>query len=386
MGSLNNLMKLTLDVNLLSGGLPPELGSLDNLVDLYRSGSRLSGETPLELGKLSNLYNHLRLANKESDGCIAEWLRGVWGEDIAERGLPFCGDAGDQKGDQRPQDWDREVLAAFYNVTNGANWRRNDNWLSGHRLDDWHWVNTDSIGRVSGLFPVNVGVSGEIPPALGKLTNLEHLNLDRNQLSGPIPPELGNLTNLRYLNLDGNQLSGPIPPELGNLTNLEHLSLGAVYAFAEVPRDRRGHGANELSGPIPPELGNLTNLEWLDLGSNQLSGQIPSELGNLTNLKTLYLGSNQLSGPIPPELGKLTNLTNPLGLGDNQFSGCVPPRVTVLMNIPEYRGLGLPLCGASYDQEASDSDRAALVALYNATGGANWMNNEKWLSEHSIGN
>jgi hypothetical protein len=34
---------------------------------------------------------------------------------------------------------------------------------------------------------------------------------------------LGNLTNLILLNLGGNQLTGPIPPELGDLTNLFHL-------------------------------------------------------------------------------------------------------------------------------------------------------------------
>ena len=31
------------------------------------------------------------------------------------------------------------------------------------------------------------------------------------------------------------------------------------------------------------------------------------------------------------------------------------------------------------------SDRAALVALYNATGGANWGNNGKWLSNAPMG-
>ena len=31
------------------------------------------------------------------------------------------------------------------------------------------------------------------------------------------------------------------------------------------------------------------------------------------------------------------------------------------------------------------TDRAALVALYNATGGVNWRNNSNWLSEAPIG-
>ena len=43
--------------------------------------------------------------------------------------------------------------------------------------------------------------------------------------------------------------------------------------------------------------------------------------------------------------------------------------------------LGLADC-ASGD---AASDRAALVALYNATGGANWGNNGNWLSNAPMG-
>ena len=59
---------------------------------------------------------------------------------------------------------------------------------------------------------------GEIPPELGMLTNLLHLDLSVNRLSGKIPPELGLLIRLSELNLHVNDLSGEIPPDLGNLT------------------------------------------------------------------------------------------------------------------------------------------------------------------------
>ena len=87
-----------------------------------------------------------------------------------------------------------------------------------------------------------------------------------------------------------NELSGEIPPELGALTNLQWLNLGA----------------NELSGEIPPELGGLTNLRELSLVSNELSGEIPPELGDLTNLIGLRIGFNpNLTGPIPRQLLQL---------------------------------------------------------------------------------
>ena len=120
---------------------------------------------------------------------------------------------------------DREALVALYNSTDGPNWRRSRNWLSNAPLGEWYGVTTDNNGRVIELFLHENQLSGEIPPELGNLANLESLFLDLNQLSGEIPPELGNLANLSVLFLHENQLSGEIPPELGKLANLTHLAL-----------------------------------------------------------------------------------------------------------------------------------------------------------------
>jgi uncharacterized protein (TIGR02145 family) len=130
------------------------------------------------------------------------------------------------------------------------------------------------------------GLSGEIPPEIGNLTNLTNLNLHSNQLTGEILPEIGNLTNLTSLFLSTNQLTGEIPSEIGNLTNLHYLSLFH----------------NQLTGEIPIEIGNLMNLEYLYLYDNQLTGEIPSEIGNLMNLSYLSLSNNQLTGEIPIEI------------------------------------------------------------------------------------
>ena len=89
-------------------------------------------------------------------------------------------------------------------------------------------------------------------------------------------------------------LTGSIPPEIGCLTNLTHLELNG----------------NQLTGEIPSEIENLTNLEWLSLWNNQLSGEIPPEIGNLTNLTMLRLYTNQLTGGIPPEVCDLIENNN----------------------------------------------------------------------------
>ena len=149
---------------------------------------------------------------------------------------------------------------------------------------------------------------GTLPPELGDLSNLRHLQLNDNQLQGEIPAELGNLADLQYLSLTRNLLRGEIPWELGNLTYLEVLGLGG----------------NQLEGEIPAELGNLANLRELYLWENRLRGEIPAALGNLSSLEKLQLNDNLLEGAIPQELGNLANLTD-LDLSSNAaLSGCMP--------------------------------------------------------------
>ena len=237
---------------------------------------------------------------------------------------------------------DREALEALYDATQGSNWSSNYNWLSDAPLVQWLGVTTGPSGRV------------------------RELALSNNQLSGYIPAELGSLTNLKWLVLSDNQLFAEIPADLGNLVNLEGLYLWN----------------NELSGELPAELGNLANLEYLDLSDNQLSGELPAELGNLANLEYLDLSENQLSGGLPAELGNLANLRE-LYLDGNRLSGCVPD--SLRDQLYHWEPEGLPFCGAAAPSATIETDREALVALYNATNGANWSNNDNWLSDRPIG-
>ena len=218
-------------------------------------------------------------------------------------------------------------------------------------------------------------LTGKIPPQLGQLSHLWELELHVNQLTGSIPTELGNLASLTGLHLSDNQLTGSIPTELGNLASLTYLNLNR----------------NHLTGAIPTELGNLASLTGLHLSDNQLTGSIPTELGNLASLTELSLEGNQLSGTIPTELGNLASLTY-LNLSYNQLTGTLPQSFTSLM-LKHFYFDGNP--GLSVPEDADflawlngigdlDGDKQALIALYKATDGPNWTNNENWLSDEPL--
>ena len=275
---------------------------------------------------------------------------------------------------------DREILVEFYHATGGPNWEDNTNWLSAAPTGQWHGVSTDPSGRVVELLLPENRLSGEIPPELSNLANLQVVYIANNELSGEIPSELGRLRDLWLLSLSENTLSGCVPqglryvllndfPDLGlpfcgpptpaasdsmdrealvalynaadgaNWTNNDNwLSDAPIGEWYGVTVDSNGRviGLNlyntGLGGEIPQELGNLTALRALSLENNRLSGEIPQELGNLTALQALNLGDNRLSGEIPQELGNLTAL-QALNLGGNQLSGEIPPWFGSLQNL-----------------------------------------------------
>lgn len=120
-------------------------------------------------------------------------------------------------------------------------------------------------------------LTGSIPQELGQLSNLTSLNLENNELSGTIPPELGNLANLGTLFLYNNQLSGNIPIELGLLSNLTRLYVQN----------------NQLEGNIPSEIGNILGISQLLLSNNNLSGPVPTSISLLAELDRFHMGDNR---------------------------------------------------------------------------------------------
>ena len=391
LGHLAGLRSLVLDANMLTGAIPPELGKLTDLERLGLAANALTGSIPPELARLSSL-GELRLGGNLLTGSLPPELRSVAG------GEAHCPAAPADNPGLRA---DCEVLLATRDTLAGG--ARLD-W-SGHLpIESWQGVTIGgSLDRVTRLELAGSGLSGRIPPALGRLRELVSLELSHNRLTGAVPPELGKLTNLERLALSFNDLSGPIPPELGKLPYLGELRLqnnrldslppelravaGAESLCPAAPADNPGLRADcdvllatrdilagearlnwheqlplelwqgvtiggspervtrlglissGLNGRIPPALGRLSELVSLALNRNRLTGRVPPELGKLTRLERLVLSFNALSGPIPPELGKLSRLRE-LWLKHNRLSGPVPPELEGLENLTLLRILG----------------------------------------------
>ncbi|KAK2368174.1 putative leucine-rich repeat receptor serine/threonine-protein kinase [Trifolium repens] len=174
-------------------------------------------------------------------------------------------------------------------------------------------------------------LSGELPPELGNLHQLERLLLSSNYFTGNIPATYAKLTKLKQIRLCDNQFSGPIPDFIQSWTSLWRMVMQGSGLSGPIPsgisylKNLTDLRVTDLKGPDSsfPQLINLTVLDTLVLRSCNLIGTVPEYLGNITTLRSLDLSFNKLSGQIPNTLGLLENI-NLLYLTGNLFNGPLP--------------------------------------------------------------
>ncbi|CAL9777218.1 unnamed protein product [Musa acuminata subsp. burmannicoides] len=178
-----------------------------------------------------------------------------------------------------------DFLAAIP-LTRGLNWNPSTAVCGG-----WTGVTCSIDGsRVVAVGLPEIGIGGPIPPnTLSRLSALQILSLNSNNLTGAFPADFANLTALTGLHLQLNSFSGPLPSDFSPWKSLTSLDLSF----------------NDFNGEIPASISGLTQLTALNLSSNSFSGQIPDL--ELPNLRFLDLSDNNINGPIPKSLRSFPN-------------------------------------------------------------------------------
>lgn len=119
-----------------------------------------------------------------------------------------------------------------------------------------------------------------LPTNIGyELVNLQKFSIQLNKIRA-LPSSVCEMKSLRYLDAHFNELHG-IPIGIGRLTNLESLNLSSNFSDLK---------------ELPDTIGDLINLRELDLSNNQIHA-LPDTFGRLDNLTKLNLDQNPLVIP-----------------------------------------------------------------------------------------
>jgi EIX receptor 1/2 len=432
----NNLVVLHLRHNMLEGSIPEAFGNMVALVDVDLSWNNLEGSIPKAFGNMVALVN-VELSLNNLEGVMPQTLENlhnlqvldlsnnnISGEVIDLTNFSFLrelhlfnnrlnGNLSKVIGNLSTQLQVLDVssnsfesviteahLSTYSNLKmldlsfNSLSLKFSPNWVPPFHLDTIslssckmgtsfpQWLQTQK--NFLWLDISDGGISDTIPNWFWDLSsNIEFLNLSRNQITGTIPHQWFStrLIDIQMIDLSYNRLSGPLPqfPSRALMLSLSnnlfqgsitsicerngsananileywiHLDLSNNLLFGELPNclgnrsiDILNLANNNLSGRIPDfydgpstlhlsnnsftgelrkSLMNCSYLKLLDLGENRLSGRIPTWIGtSLPNLQVLRLTSNLFMGRMPLQLCHLTSLQI-LDLSHNSITGTIP--------------------------------------------------------------
>ena len=372
LSSLTNLTHLYLNHNLLSGPIPATVNSLISLVELDLSSNQLSGTIPTlsSLGSLKYLY----VNNNALSGTIPtlsslgslEQLR-LYSNEL-EGGIP----------------------TSLGNLTTLTAVSLDSNQLTGTIPDLSRLVN------LTRLTLLNNQLSGPIPAWLGQLSNLEHLYLSYNELSGDFPAALGSLTNLMVARFASNTDAGGNPSRTGCVPlGLRQLLTAEDFGTDDfdpdlvvrnfpaqdfIAEDANSDGDTADEGDTPG-----LHLPFCMLGALALSDgtldpafaadtvAYTADVSNDVESTTVTATLNDANDTVTIRKGTASYANGasvPLDVGVNEISITVTP--------PDAALLSQTFTVQVLRDGSVESDRAALMALYNSAGGSGWMDNRNW--------
>ncbi|KAL6658866.1 hypothetical protein ACP70R_002906 [Stipagrostis hirtigluma subsp. patula] len=150
----------------------------------------------------------------------------------------------------------------------------------------------------------------ELPESFQHLQKLENLYLSSTKCTKGLSRALRGLISLQHLNMDNMNMDsemngsfhhGDLSDALGRLTTLKYLNLqrSIDVLFSQTSEERDIY---------IDFIGALTNLEHLDLSSNNKLVYLPESVGNLKRLHTLNLKFCRELKSLPDSIGGLENL------------------------------------------------------------------------------
>jgi hypothetical protein len=317
------VMGLQLNNNNLCGIIPEELGDLIFIESIDFSHNSITGSSEY-MEPLKNLWS-LSLVGNPLDQFPISLFRGG---DLLSLGLSL------PEGQSIPEELYEygtklESLTLECSSISGLDRFKSLWYLSLSGLKGEIPDNLCDLLELKRLTIESGSLSGTIPSGIGKLINLNRLNIV-GPISGPIPEELFLLPNIEDITIESNYLTGQIPSTIGNCHELGSLRIVGPIS-GPLPEDLYDCttlysleiGGADLGQPISPNISKLTNLHFLSLCDCNLRGNIPPELFSIQSLSTVYLTENVLTGNIPVEL--ISSNVSSISLAYNDLSGVVNP-------------------------------------------------------------
>ena len=337
---------------------------------------------------------------------------------------------------------DSLALVSLYNNNGGPSWSGFDNWLNGP-LSTWEQVTmddagervvhvsfkqmdltgtlTEDIGDLSMMggkieFHDDVGLVGELPAAIWKWVNVERFQLKRSGITSIDLTGIENMVNLTEYNTEKNAISGAAPasvfalPAMGKVylhdCNYDEVPAGLTAAAGKL--DRLYFNGNALT-----ELPDLSAMTWKEgakirFHDNALTFEDLEPIVRFAddpNVAELRYSPQAVVGTETyhyPEAGSAVSFDAGVGGSANVYTWVKGTEEVVAetstLNIDAFDaaansgryfavvqsslvpGLDIHVAPQKLFASVQAQDSLALVALYNANGGAAWTGYETWLN------
>ncbi len=247
---------------------------------------------------------------------------------------------------------ERDALIDLYNATDGPNWVNSTNWNTATPVATWSGVTVEN-GHVVQLNLFSNNLSGLLPNTLTNLTFLETANFNTNNLTGEVPDlsSISTLTN--YAIFRNNYVFGDLE------TNFINNSTILYFSYS-------GQNSIDTEIIIDAILGSNYNFTVSPVSGTNVQYQWVRE-----RLQTF-----ELEIPISGATTTSYSITNAQETDFDNYS--------VIMTSAIIPDLILRRSSIKLRVPVSQSEKDALIAIYNALDGPNWVDNTNWLSiEHA---